>query len=107
MATAFGITKTNYENDVDFTDFIIALPFGNRLTTETGTDGGTVTEWTATANNDTLKELTKENILILRYSATDDSMQCYELDNYYAQTGTITTSAPLGYDVIIMTAAKL
>lgn len=104
----FGITTTNKGTTITG-NWEFVCPFGGRLTTTQGTDGGNFEVWGTNEDGfEDIKDLAEiEDLLFVVYDTETDTAAAYELDEYDAQFGTFKVSAEVGYNKITAFATRV
>ena len=101
----FDITQTEEGTIFEASDYPYVIPWGARLSTPDGIDGGTLTQWNVT--HELLKELNKDDILIAKYNLETDSASVHNIIDYDPEMGTITADFKIGHNDIFAILSKL
>lgn len=94
----FDINQTEEGNHFEASEYSYYMPWGGRLSTSDGTDGGTATGWDF--GTEYTKDFKNDNFLIAKYNFETDTAAVYELSDYAPDTGIMTMNVELGHNDI-------
>ena len=106
VTSEFGITETNKGNAIT-ASYELFFPWGGRLTTTAGTDGGVAAKIDFTIN--VLSGYALDEILLVKYNSIDDTAEVLEPDEFNSEYGRITlaTRLNLSFNDIIAVYTKV
>lgn len=102
VTSEFGITQTNKGNAIT-ASYELFFPWGGRLTTTAGTDGGVAAKIDFTIN--ALSGYALDEILLVKYNSIDDTAEVLEPDEFNSEYGRITLATRLNLsfnDIIVV-----
>lgn len=105
MVNAFGVTETNKGNTIIPSEWDFFSSFVYRLIDDNGADGGSMISWGARLEG--LASLTLDDIILLKYNATYDTLTPIELDDYDAAVGSFTVSEEVDFNDILAIAIRI